>query len=138
MPRVCPAFRRFPEWRGIEMLKHRLLLPEGILLLEPDAPLEATDFESVTAEVDPYLAERGELPGVLIHATSFPGWADFAAVMAHMGFVESHHAKIGKLAIVSDSLVLAELPQLIGHLIDVNVKHFSECALDDAYKWLED
>ncbi len=38
------------------MLKHKLRLPEGILVLEPAAPLEAADFESVVAEVDPYIA----------------------------------------------------------------------------------
>ncbi len=119
------------------MLKHRLILPEGILLLEPDAPLEAVDFESVVAEIDPYIAERGKLPGVLIHAKAFPGWANLAAAMAHLRFVESHHKKIGKLAVVSDSLLLRELPQLIGHLIDVDVKRFPESAYDDAFKWLE-
>lgn len=90
------------------------------------------------AEIDPYIAERGNLPGVLIHAKSFPGWANLAAAVAHMRFVESHHKQICKLAVVSDSLLLAELPQLIGHLIDVDVKHFPESAYDDAFKWLEE
>ena len=120
------------------MLKHRLILPEGILLLEPEAPLEATDFESVSAEIDPYILERGMLPGVLIHARTFPGWANLAAAMAHMRFVETHHEIIGKLAVVSDNLLLAELPELIGHLIDVDVRHFSESAYDDAFLWLEE
>ncbi|MCA9218445.1 MAG: STAS/SEC14 domain-containing protein [Planctomycetales bacterium] len=120
------------------MLKHKLITPEGILLLEPEAPLEASDFESVIAEIDPYIAERGKLPGVLIHAKSFPGWANLTAAMAHMRFVESHHEKIGKLAVVSDSLLLSELPPLVGHLIDVDVKHFPEAAYDDALLWLEE
>ncbi|TWU17185.1 hypothetical protein Pla52o_53600 [Novipirellula galeiformis] len=120
------------------MLKHRLLLPEGILLIEPDAPLEAADFESVAAEIDPYIAERGRLPAILIHAKTFPGWANLAAAIAHLRFVESHHAKVGKLAVVSDSLLLAELPLMIGPLIDVEVKHFPESAYNDASVWLEE
>ncbi|MFG0263475.1 MAG: STAS/SEC14 domain-containing protein [Novipirellula sp. JB048] len=118
------------------MLKHRLLLPEGMLLLEPDAPLEAADFEHVAAEIDPYITRRGKVPAVLIHAASFPGWANLAAAIAHLRFVETHHAKIGKLAIVSDSPLLAELPLLIGPLIDVEVKHFPESAYHDASVWL--
>ncbi len=120
------------------MLKHKLVLPEGILLLEPTEPLEVADFESVAAEVDPYIAERGKLPGILIHAKSFPGWANISAAMAHMRFIESHHAKIGKLAVVSDNLLLAELPALIDHLIDVEIKHFPESAYNEASTWLEE
>ena len=37
------------------MLKHQLLLREGILILEPDAPLEAADFEGLAREIDPIL-----------------------------------------------------------------------------------
>lgn len=120
------------------MLNQRLILPEGILLLEPHEPLEAADFQSVIAEIDPYIAQRGMLPGVLIHAKSFPGWANLAAAMAHMRFVESHHEKIGKLAVVSDSRLLANLPELVGHLIDVEVRHFPESAYDEASEWLEE
>ena len=75
---------------------------------------------------------------MLIRAKSFPGWANLAAMMAHMRFVESHRAKIGKLAVVSDSLLLRELPALIGHMIDVDVKHFAASAYDDAYRWLRE
>ncbi len=121
-----------------EMLKHRLILPEGILLIEPDEPLQASDFASVAAEIDPYIAQRGKLPGVLIHAKSFPGWVNFAAAMAHMNFVESHHANISKLAVVSDNLLLANVPEMIRHLIDIDIKHFPESALNDASTWLEE
>lgn len=119
------------------MLKHRLLLPEGILILEPEEPLEAADFESLALEVNPYIAERGYLPGLLLHAKSFPGWKNFAAAMAHMRFVESHHNKVKKLAVVSDSLLLAEVPKLIGHLINMEVKHFPESRYEQAAQWLE-
>ena len=46
------------------MLNHKLLSPEGILILEPDAPLEAADFEDLAHEIDPYIAEHGKLPGL--------------------------------------------------------------------------
>ncbi|TWT56243.1 SpoIIAA family protein [Allorhodopirellula solitaria] len=120
------------------MLKHKLILPEGILLLEPTEPLEASDFERVAAEIDPYIAERGKLPGILIHAQSFPGWASLSAATAHMRFVETHHAKVGRLAVVSDSLLLTEIPTILGHLIDVEVQHFAESAYDEASTWLEE
>ena len=100
------------------MLNHKLLSPEGILILEPDAPLEAADFEG------------------LIHAKTFPGWVNLEAALAHMRFIESHHQKIQRLAVVSDSSLLTEVPTLIAHLVHVEVKHFPESAYEDALRWL--
>ena len=120
------------------MLKHQLLLPEGILILEPDAPLEATDFEALIREIDPYIAEHGKLSGLMIRAKAFPGWANLEAFRAHMQFIKSHHQKIVRLAMVTDSKLLGELPKIAAHLVQVQVKHFSESQHEDALRWLKD
>lgn len=119
------------------MLNHTLLRPEGILVLEPDAPLEAADFEGVAREIDPFIAEHGKLSGVMIHAKAFPGWVNFEAFLVHMGFIEHHHRKITRLAMVSDSRLLTELPKIADHLVHAEVKHFPESAYDDALRWLK-
>lgn len=98
------------------MLNHQLLSPEGIFVLEPAAPLEAADFEDLAHEIDPYITKHGKLSGVMIHAGAFPGWVNLEAVLAHMRFIESHHQKIQRLAVVSDSSLLTELPKLAAHL----------------------
>ncbi|HYW81360.1 MAG TPA: STAS/SEC14 domain-containing protein [Thermoguttaceae bacterium] len=120
------------------MLDHKLLSPEGILVLEPDTPLEAADFEGLANEIDPYIAEHGGLSGVMVHAKAFPGWADFEAALAHIRFIESHHQKIQRLAVVSDSLLLTELPKFARHLVHAEVKHFRESAYEDALQWLRE
>ena len=120
------------------MLKHQLLLPEGILILEPDAPLEAADFEGLIREIDPYIAEHGKLSGLMIRAKAFPGWANFDAFLAHMQFIKSHHQKIVRLAMVTDSKLLGELPKIAAHLVHVQVKHFSESQHEDALRWLKE
>ena len=120
------------------MLKHQLLLPDGILILEPDAPLEVTDFDALAREIDPYIAEHGKLSGLMIHAKAFPGWANVDAFLAHMEFVESLHQKIVRLAMVTDSKLLGELPKIAGHLVHVQVKHFSESQHEDALRWLKE
>jgi hypothetical protein len=122
---------------GRHMLKHQLLLPEGILILEPDAPLEAADFEGLVREIDPYIAEHGKLSGLMIHAKAFPGWANLEAFLAHMQFIKSHHQKIVRLALVTDSKLLGELPKIAAHLVHVQVKHFSESQHGDALRWLK-
>jgi hypothetical protein len=118
------------------VLNHKLLSPEGILILEPDAPLEAADFAGLAHEIDPYIAEHGTLPGLMLHAKTFPGWVNLEAVFAHMRFIESHHQKIQRVAVVSDSSLLTEVPKIIAHLVHVEVKHFPESAYEDALRWL--
>ena len=119
------------------MLKHKFLLPEGILILEPDKPLEVADFEVITQEIDPYITKHGMLQGLLINAKAFPGWANFAAFYAHMGLVASHHQKLQRLALVTDSRFLAELPEFAGHLVQTEIKHFPQSQYDEALRWLE-
>jgi SpoIIAA-like len=120
------------------MLSHKLLLPEGILVLDPDAPLQAADFKGLAREIDPYIAEHGELPGLMIHARAFPGWADLDAFLAHMRFIESHYQKIHRLAVVSDSSLLTEVPKIAAHLVHAEIKQFRESAYEDALRWLRD
>jgi len=118
------------------MLNHKLLSTQGILILEPTAPLEAADFEGLAHEIDPYIAEHGKLQGVMIHAKVFPGWVNLEAVFTHMRFIESHHQKIQRLAVVSDSRLLMEVPKIAAHLVYAEVKHFPESAYEDAMRWL--
>ena len=120
------------------MLSHKLLLPEGILVLEPDAPLQAADFEGLAREIDPYIAEHGKLTGLMIHARAFPGWANLDAFLAHMRFIESHHQKIHRLAVVTNSSLLTEVPKIAAHLVRAEVKQFPESAYEDALRWLRD
>jgi len=123
---------------GRHMLKHQLLLPEGILILEPDAPLEAADFEGLVREIDPYIAEHGKLSGLMIRAKAFPGWANLAAFLAHMQFIKSHHQQVVRLAMVTDSNLLGELPKIAAHLVHLQVKHFSESQHEEALRWLKE
>jgi hypothetical protein len=120
------------------MLKHQLILPDGILILEPAAPLEAADFEGLVREIDPYIAKHGKLSGVMIRAQAFPGWAHFDAFLAHMRFIKSHRQEIARLAMVTDSKLLEELPKIAAHLVHVQVKHFSESQYEDALRWLKE
>jgi hypothetical protein len=120
------------------MLIHKLVLPDGILILEPEGPLEAADFAAVAREIDPYIAEHGKLTGLLLHAKAFPGWENLEAVLAHMQFIESHHQKIERLAVVSDSHLFTEIPTIVGHLVHPQVKHFADSAYEDALQWLRE
>ena len=125
------------DTRGQHRLNHKLLLPEGILILEPESSLEAADFVVVGHAIDPYIAEHGKLPGLMIHAKAFPGWTNLEAFLAHIRFIEGHLQKVQKLAIVSDNHILTEVPKIAAHLVRAEVKHFPESEYEAALQWLK-
>jgi hypothetical protein len=53
----------------------------------PRGPLEKEDFEQLAKEVDPFIASKGKLVGLMIHTESFPGWENFGAFVSHLKFV---------------------------------------------------
>lgn len=118
------------------MIRHELLRNEGILIVEPQAPLAAADFATLVKEVDPYIEQHGQLHGLLICAASFPGWSDCAGFVSHIRFVKDHHEKIKKVAAVTDHGFLALLPRVAGHFVDADVRHFPLAEKEDALAWL--
>ena len=120
------------------MIDHELLRDEGVLVIRPKGALEATDFQTVTNEVDPYIEANGKLHGLLIDAEAFPGWKDFAALLAHLKFVKDHHRKIEKIAAVSDSAFLTIAPKLASHFVQADVRHFGHPQKEEAMAWLRE
>jgi hypothetical protein len=119
------------------MLHHQFDADKGVLILSPDGPLAASDFVTISREIDPHIAMQGSLKGILLHAKKFPGWENLESAIAHMRFVESHHQKIQRLAVVSDNRWLTELPKIATHIVHPKVEHFSEAQYDKAMHWLE-
>ena len=119
------------------MLKHELRQDDGILALHPEGPLEATDFTTLTREVDAYLARHGTLRGVLIHAKSFPGWKNFSALLAHLKFLKAHRQRIEKVAVVADGAVANIMPNIANHFVKAQVRHFDLMRGNAAWDWLK-
>ncbi len=118
------------------MLKSELLRDDRILILSPEGPLAAADFARIAAEVDPFIEASGSLHGLMIDATGFPGWEDFAALVAHLKFVRDHQQKIERVAAVADGAVLAALPRIANHFLHAEVRHFDHADRDAALAWL--
>jgi hypothetical protein len=120
------------------MLEHELLQDDGILILRPHGPLQATDFESVAKSVDPYIERKGGLRGIMLEAAAFPGWENFGALMSHLRFVRDHHRLVGKVAAVSDSATLSVAPHIAKHFVKAEVRHFKEAEREAALGWLRE
>ena len=118
------------------MIKHELMSDEGILIVSPEGRLEASDFESLALEVDPYIEARGHLTGLMILSETFPRWSDFGALVSHLKFVRAHHEKIKRVAAVTDSKFVAVMPRVVDHFISAEVKHFEFADRKAAIEWL--
>ncbi|MEX0714964.1 MAG: STAS/SEC14 domain-containing protein [Planctomycetaceae bacterium] len=118
------------------MLAHELLEDEGTLIVRPSSPLRKADFEALSREIDPYLEKKGKLHGLLVEAESFPGWDDFAAMLAHFRFVRDHHRKIEKVAAASDSGFLKIGPAIARHFVAAEIRRFDYAERNEALAWL--
>ena len=118
------------------MVESELLTTEGILILRPKGRLDAADFENLAREVDPHIEANGKLHGLVIDAEAFPGWHNFAALIAHFRFVRDHHRKIEKIAVVSDSTFLSVAPRFASHFVQADVRHFPHAQREAALAWL--
>jgi hypothetical protein len=119
------------------MIKHEFLKDDGILIIEPAASLQTSDFDMLSTIVDPYIKENGKLNGLVIHTESFPGWQDFAAMLAHIKFVKEHHALINKVAAVADEGIITILPAIANLFVKADIRHFGSDDLDSAIEWIK-
>jgi len=117
-------------------LRFELIKDKGVLILEPRGELEPGDFDRLEAALDPYLAEAGELRGLMIVVDHFPGWDGFAALSSHLRFVKDHHKKIRKLAFVTDDRLLTFLPRISAQFLIAETRAFPMANRDEALLWV--
>jgi hypothetical protein len=118
------------------MLVMELLRDRGIVVLEPDGPLSAEDFDRLAALVDPYLAEAGELRGLLIDTRGFPGWNGLDALLAHGRFVRGHASRVKRVAIVTESDLAGMVARVAGAVLPPEIRRFETGQLEQALAWI--
>ena len=119
------------------MLQHELLHERRILILKPQGALRAEDFTGLAAIVDPFIEQHSALKGLMIEAPSFPGWENFAALSTHLRFVRDHYRLIQRIAVVTDSALLAAAPKIASHFVSAQVRTFDVANRTEALDWLE-
>ena len=119
------------------MIHSELLREQNILVITPDGPLERGDFERLAREIDPLIASKGKVAGVMVCANSFPGWRSFGAFGAHLKFIADHHRHIERIAVVTDSGFLKAMPRVAELFVHPKVRHFDFEDRDRALAWLE-
>lgn len=120
------------------MIDFELHQDAGVLIVRPQGPLEVADFQKLSAAVDPYVESHGALRGIMICAESFPGWADFASMLAHFRFVRDHHRQVERVAAVADGGFMSIAPQIANHFVQAEVRHFPFKEMEAALSWLHE
>lgn len=106
------------------------------LILEPTGSLSRGDLDRLRERFDAVLTATGQAPNLVIHAASFPSWADFGALARHLQFIRQHHRAIGRVAFVSDARALDIGPALARRLVSADLRYFPEAEFEAALDWV--
>jgi hypothetical protein len=118
------------------MIEYNLDTAHSILLVHPKSALDKNDFAELTKAVDPQIEATGDLAGLIIDAPSFPGWDSFGTMVTHLRFVQDHHKRVKKVALVTDSHIGDVAERLASHFVAAKVRHFPGAQLEQARQWI--
>jgi hypothetical protein len=116
-------------------LEHRWIPERGVLIVEPQGPLGAEDFDALAISVDPWIEAHGALRGLVVHAREFPGWQNFGSFLRHLRFVRDHHRKIRRVALCAGGTLASLAPKLAEHFVAAEIRHFNYDELDRGVDW---
>ena len=108
----------------------------NIAIVSPSDALSENDFKEIAKVIDPQITEVGKLNGLVIHTQSFPGWESITSMISHFKFVNNHHAKISKVALVSDSKLTGVMEKVAPHFVSAKIQTFSYDNLNEAKTWV--
>ncbi|MCP3999365.1 MAG: STAS/SEC14 domain-containing protein [Gammaproteobacteria bacterium] len=120
------------------MLNVEIDKEKGIAILQPQGSLSESDFHAASQVIDPYIAENGNLHGLIISAKDFPGWESFGALVSHITFIKNHHTQLSKVAVVTDAKIGGLAEKIGSHLVSADVKHYPYDQFDSAKSWILD
>jgi SpoIIAA-like len=118
------------------MLTYDVDTANSIVLVRPQSRLDKHDFVELAKAVDPQIEATGGLAGVIIDATSFPGWEDFGSMVSHFRFVRDHQKHVKKVAVVTDSSMGDVAEHLMSHFVSAEIKHFPAGQIEQARQWI--
>lgn len=108
---------------------------EGVVVVDIEQPLRREDIDAIAAEVDRWLAEHRDLPGLVLRAHGFPGWENLSGLLHHLRFVAGHQARVARLALVLDAPGADVAARLAGTVLHPEIRHFPVAAAEEAVRW---
>jgi len=118
------------------MIEYSLDTANSILYVRPKSALAPEDFLQLAKTVDPYIERTGDLAGLILETSTFPGWTSLGAVAAHLRFVRDHHRHIKKVALVTDAALGNIAERLASHFVSATIRHFPAGQTEAAKQWI--
>ncbi len=118
------------------MIDYDLDTEHSILEVRPKSALDKADFVELAKAVDPQIEAHGDLAGLIISASSFPGWDSFGSMVTHFRFVRDHHRHVKKVAVVTDSHLGDVAEHLAAHFVSAEIRHFPAAEMEQARQWI--
>ena len=118
------------------MIESSLDTARSILYVRPKSALAEEDFVQLAKTVDPFIQSAGDLAGLILEITAFPGWDSLGAMAAHFRFVRDHHKRVRKVAIVTDAALGNVAEKLAAHFVAAQIKHFPGGESEAARQWI--
>ncbi|HSF93985.1 MAG TPA: STAS/SEC14 domain-containing protein [Thermohalobaculum sp.] len=94
------------------MIRSEWLREDAVFAVHPQGAVADADFAHVAAIVDPVIARKGRLEGLMVDARGFAGWDDTKALLAHLRFINAHVDRVARIAVVGDQWWLNAAPAM--------------------------
>ena len=107
-----------------------------VLRVRPDGPITREDVTTLTRTVDEYLADHPKIAGVMVETRTFPGFASVGAFADYARFIADHHARVRRLALVTDSALAPVAEFMANHVVGLEMRHFPFAEGTAALAWL--
>jgi len=120
------------------MIEYDLDTEHSVLLVRPKSALDQQDFVELAKTVDPHIETAGDLAGLILEVSAFPGWDSFGAMVTHFRFVRDHHKHVKKIAVVTDSHLGDVAEHLASHFVSAAIRHFPAGQTEQARQWITD
>ncbi len=109
---------------------------DNYCLIEPQGPLTHDDFSTIANCIDPIIERNGRMDGLIIKTRRFPGWESFADIIDHLRFVRDHHRVIGRIALVTDTVLAQVFPVIARHFVSADIRQFDFDDYQQAVNWI--
>ena len=107
-----------------------------VLWVRPEGPITRDDVATLTRTADDYLAGHSKIAGVMVETRTFPGFASVGAFADYARFIADHHARVRRLALVTDSALAPIAEFMANHVVGVAMRHYPFAEGAAALAWL--
>ena len=109
---------------------------DDVLGVRPEGPITRDDVATLTQAADAYLASHPKIAGVMVETRTFPGFASVGAFADYARFIADHHARVRRVAPVTDSALAPIAEFMANHVVGVEMRHYAFAEGAAALAWL--